>query len=37
MMQMFDLIHGLNGSNGNVTWEEKHDEGPVALPRRIKR
>jgi trehalose synthase len=37
MMQMFDLIHGLNGSNGNVTWEEEHQEVPVALPRRMKR
>ena len=28
MMQMFDLIHDLNGSNDHMPWEEVHDELP---------
>jgi trehalose synthase len=32
-MQMFDLIHGLNGSNGHTPWEDAHDAAPVTVPR----
>jgi trehalose synthase len=33
MMQMFDLIHGLNGSGGHTLWDEAHDDAPGRINR----
>jgi trehalose synthase len=36
-MQMFDLIHGLDGSNGPAPWKDVHDTTPAIELRRMKR
>jgi len=37
MMQMFDLIHGLNAANGDLTRKDENHEAPVSFRRRVTR